>query len=30
MFDSSPDFKDGKLKGHSNLADAMNEGVDIK
>jgi cytochrome c-type protein NapB len=25
-----PDFKDSKLKGHSSLADAMNEGVDIK
>ncbi|NOZ90018.1 MAG: nitrate reductase cytochrome c-type subunit; periplasmic nitrate reductase electron transfer subunit [Epsilonproteobacteria bacterium] len=25
-----PDFKDAKLKGHSSLADAMNEGVDIK
>jgi len=25
-----PDFKDDKLKAHSSLADAMNEGVDIK
>jgi cytochrome c-type protein NapB len=26
----TPDFKDSKLKSHSNLADAMNEGVDIE
>jgi cytochrome c-type protein NapB len=25
-----PDFKDAKFKSHSNLADAMNEGVDIE